>query len=70
MDDSQHGLLVSSMSGWPCRYDAASVCPPVCRSVVVRREPSGGGTGTLTVDLEQARKEIRYKLMKEGLLTE
>lgn len=65
--DSQHGSVVSSMSGWPCHSDAASVCPSVCRSGAVKREPSGGGNDTWTARLEQA-EEARIDGKKKGNL--
>lgn len=52
--DSQHGLVVSNTSGWPCRNDAAPVCPSACHSAAVRREPSGGDNDTSSVGLGQA----------------
>lgn len=52
--DSQHGLVVSNTSGWPCRSDAALVCPSVYHSAAVRREPSGGDNDTSSAGLGQA----------------
>lgn len=63
--DSQNGSVVSSMSGWPCHSDAASVCPSVCRSGAVKREPSGGGNDTWTAGLEQAEEARIHQLMKK-----
>ncbi len=66
--DSQHGSVVSSTSGWPCHSDAASVCPSVCRSAVVKREPSGGGTDTWSAGLEQSEGARMNESMKECIL--
>lgn len=52
--DSQHGLVVSNTSGWPCRSDAAPVCPSAYHSAAVRREPSGGDNDTSSAGLGQA----------------
>lgn len=55
--DSLCVSVTSSMSGWPCHNDAASVCPFVFHPGAERRAPSGGGSGTCSAGLEKAEKK-------------
>lgn len=61
--DSQHGLVVSNTSGWPCRSDAAPVCQSAYHSAAVRREPSGGDNDTSSAGLGQAEEAITGEWM-------